>query len=115
LIPCKCNGIVTGEEDFVPYACSYEVPGDEDIYAKVKAEIGDDVPDGLVLQLVTRRGEGGLRHVTVWESKEQFERFQRERVGPAVGKVLAGMGITEAPPRPPVSELDLVDAIVAPA
>lgn len=93
------------------YACSYDVPGDEHIYARVKAEIGDDRPEGLILQLVSKLDAGGLRHINVWDSKQQWERFQQERVPPAVGKVLAGLGITKAPQRPTVTEMDLVDVI----
>lgn len=93
------------------YGCIYDVPGDENIYAKVKAEIGEDQPDGLVAQLVSKLESGGLRHITVWETKEQWEQFQAERVGPAVGRVLAGIGISEPPGRPVVTEMDLVDVI----
>ncbi len=91
------------------YACTFEVPGDEHIYGKVKAEIGEDQPDGLIAQLVFKLDAGGLRHIIVWESKEEWERFQAERVGPAVGRVLAGMGISDPPARPAVTEMDLVD------
>jgi hypothetical protein len=93
------------------YGCIYEVPGNESIYAKVKAEIGEDQPAGLVAQLVSKLESGGLRHITVWETKEQWERFQAERVGPAVGRVLAGMGISEPPGRPVVEEMELIDVI----
>ena len=93
------------------YGCTYDVPGDEHLYAKVKAEIGEDQPPGLVAQLVSKLETGGLRHIAVWESKEQWERFQAERVGPAVGKVLRGMGISDPPARPAVTEMDLVDVI----
>jgi hypothetical protein len=93
------------------FGCFYDVPGDEHIYAKVKAEIGDDRPEGLILQLVSKLYAGGLRHITVWDSKQQWERFQQECVAPAVGRVLAGLGISEAPQRPTVTEMDLVDVV----
>ena len=93
------------------YGCIYDVPGDEHIYARVKAEIGEDHPPGLVAQLVSKVETGGLRHITVWDSREQWERYQAERVGPAIGRVLAGTGVTEAPSRPHVTEMDLVDVI----
>jgi hypothetical protein len=96
----------------MPYACFYDVPGDEHIYEKVKAEIGEDQPDGLILQLVSKLDSGGLRHINVWESKQEWERFQRELVAPAVGRVLAGMGISDASARPTVTDMDLVDVIV---
>ena len=90
------------------YAFFYDVPGGEDLYRRVKAEIGDEPPKGLVLQLVARH-DGSLRHFNVWESKQDWERYRAERVGPAVGKVLATAGITERPPEPPEQRLDLVD------
>jgi hypothetical protein len=93
------------------YAFFYDVPGDEHIYRKVKAEIGEEQPKGLLVQVVTKRNEGGLRHFNVWESKEDWERFREERVEPAVGNVLATIGVTEAFPRPPEEEMDLIDVI----
>ena len=94
------------------YAFFYDVPADEHIYGKVKAEIGEEQPEGLLVQLVAKRDEGGgLRHFFVWESREDWERFQEERATPAVAKVLAGIGITEPPPPPPVEEMNLIDII----
>jgi hypothetical protein len=92
------------------YAFVYDVPGDEQIYQRVKSELGDETPKGLVVQIVVKR-EGGLRHIGVWESQDLFDRFQQERVGPAVGRVVASIGLTEPPARPPVEEMDLVDVI----
>jgi hypothetical protein len=93
------------------YAFFYDVPGDERMYGQVKAEIGEARPDGLIFQLVTKRHEGGLRHINVWDSKEDWLRFQEARVGPAVAKVLSRIGVTEAPPPPRVEEMDLVDVV----
>lgn len=95
------------------FGCLYDVPGNEDIYAKVKAEIGEDMPAGLVLQVVSKPPTGGLRHLMVWETKEQWEQFQAERVEPAVRNVLAGIGVTEAAPPPSIKELDLVDVVTS--
>jgi hypothetical protein len=53
----------------MPYAFFYDVPGTEDLYQRVKAEIGDEPPKGLVLHLVARH-DGMLRHFNVWDSKE---------------------------------------------
>lgn len=94
------------------YAFFYDVPGDEHIYGRVKAEIGEEQPKGLLVQLVAKRAEGGgLRHFNVWESKEDWERFREERVDPAVANVLATLGVMEAPPPPSVEEMDLIDVI----
>ncbi|CAN5573380.1 MAG: hypothetical protein ACR2MC_12695 [Actinomycetota bacterium] len=92
----------------MPYACFYDVPGDERMYAQVKAEIGKEQPKGLILHMVLKR-EDGLRHFEVWESRQEWERFQQERVAPAVAKMLAAVGVTEPPPRPEAQEMELVD------
>lgn len=92
------------------YAFSYEVPGDAGIYQRVKAAVGDEPAKGLVVQMVVKRDDG-LRHVGVWESKELFDRFQQERVGPAVAGVLASIGVNERPSPPEIEELALVDII----
>ncbi len=95
----------------MPYAFQYEVPADEEFYRRVAAEIGSDQPKGLVAHLVVK-GDRGLRHIGVWESKEDWERFRSQRVDPALEKVFAASGVTDLPPRPPEEELDLVDALV---
>jgi hypothetical protein len=94
----------------IVYAISYDVPADEGIYQRVKAAMGDEPAKGLIVQMVVKR-DGGLRHFGVWESKELFDRFQQERVSPAVGRVLASIGVNEPPARPEIEELALVDVI----
>ncbi len=47
----------------------------------------------------------------VWDSREAWERFQRDRLGPALGRVLSSMGVHEPPPRPEPDELQLVDVV----
>jgi hypothetical protein len=94
----------------IVYAFSYDVPGDPGIYQRVKAAIGDEPAKGLIVQMVVKRDQG-LRHVGVWESKELFDRFQQERVGPAVAETLTSIGVTEPPRRPEIEELALVDVI----
>ena len=92
------------------YAFYYDVPGTEDLYRRVKAEIGDEPPKGLLVQLVVR-SEGGLRHLNVWESQADWERYRNERIGPAVGKVLAAAGITEPASAPVERPLEVVDVV----
>ena len=93
------------------YACQYDVPADEQFYRRVMAEIGDEQPKGLVAHLVVKRDQG-LRHIEVWDSKDDWERFRTERVDPALDRVFAAAGFAGRPPRPPEQELDLVDALV---
>jgi hypothetical protein len=90
------------------YAFYYDVPGTEELYQRIKAEIGDEPPKGQVLHLIVKH-DGGLRHFNVWGSRQDWERHRRERIGPAVGKVLAAAGIAERPPEPVEQQLDVVD------
>jgi len=90
------------------YAFQYEIPADERMYRQVRAGIGDEQPKGLVAHLVVEV-EGGLRHIDVWDSQEDWQHFHDERVEPAVHAVLSAAGFTEMPPDPPVQELKLID------
>jgi len=90
------------------YALSYDVPADEKMYRQVQALIGDEQPEGLVVNLVVHT-DGGLRHIGVWNSEADWQRFHNERVEPAVHTVLRAVGFSEMPPDPPVQELQLVD------
>jgi hypothetical protein len=63
-------------------------------------------------QLVTKT-DGGLRHLNVWESRQDWERYRDERVGPTVGRVLAAAGIDRRPPEPDEQRLDVVDVVTA--
>jgi hypothetical protein len=92
------------------YAFFYDVPGTEELYQRIKAEIGEAPPKGLLVQLVVKH-DGGLRHFNVWESRQDWERYRHERVGPAVGKVLAAAGVTGQPPEPFQQQLEVVDVL----
>jgi hypothetical protein len=92
----------------VSYAFYYDVPGDEALYQRVKDRIGQEAAAGQLLHLVTKI-DGGLRHVNVWQTKDDWQRYQRERVGPAVGAVLAASGIPASGAPPLEQELHLVD------
>jgi hypothetical protein len=90
------------------YAMLYDVPADEEMYRQVNAAIGDEKPDGLVVHLVLQ-ADTGLRHIDVWDSQQDWQRFRDDRLEPAVHAVLTAAGLTEMPPAPPVQEFKLVD------
>jgi hypothetical protein len=92
----------------MPCALVYDVPADPATYRRVRALIGDDVPDGLIAHTVVAVASG-LRHFGVWESRAHFDRFELERAQPAVHAVLRELGLTVMPPHPPVQEVELVD------
>jgi hypothetical protein len=90
------------------YALEFEVPGDEHLYEQVKLAIGAEPVPGLLVHLVVKT-TGGLRHIEVWTSPEEHDRFHRERVEPAVQMVLRSIGLTDPPPLHDHDELDLID------
>ena len=97
----------------MPYAVSYTVPAPEPVYWRVKEAMGPEPAEGMIALLVMR-AENGLRHIAVWEDRESWDRFQRERVTPAVAQTLAQLGRAAEPPTPPaMDELALVDVMTA--
>jgi hypothetical protein len=92
----------------VTYAFYYDVPGDETMYQQVKDRLGPEVADGLNVHLVTKI-DGGLRHLNVWRTAEDWQRYQRERVAPAVRAVLSAAGVPTPGGAPIEHELHLGD------
>jgi hypothetical protein len=90
------------------YAMLYDVPADEEMYRRVNKAIGDEMPEGLVVHLVLG-AESGLRHIEVWDSQQDWQRFHDERLEPAIHAVLTESGLTEMPSGPRVQEFKLVD------
>lgn len=96
----------------MPYAFEQEVPIGEEVYRKIMERMGGAPLEGLIVHLVTRAGEGRLRYVDVWESKEACERAFEQRIHPAVSETFREIGFR---PRgePPRRELELVDVLGA--
>jgi hypothetical protein len=55
-------------------------------------------PPGMIVHTAGATEGGGFRVFDVWESKADYELFERERLMPAVQAVMAGH---EGPPPPP--------------
>ena len=49
----------------------------------------DEAPEGLIVHS-SGRGEQGYYVYDIWESREAFERFMEEKLGPAIGEVMGG-------------------------
>lgn len=90
------------------YALAYEVPSDERLYRRIKEQLGP-APAAMRLQLVVKT-DAGLRHIFVWDSRQEWETFRDEAVRPAVNAVLAEIGVP-APPPPAEEELQVVDVM----
>jgi hypothetical protein len=62
------------------------------IHAELKRRAGDSM-DGLLVH-IGRPTSTGFQIVEVWESKEDFDRYDRELIGPVVAELSGG----QAPP-----------------
>jgi hypothetical protein len=93
------------------YAFTYEVPITAGIYARIKDGIGPQRPAGLIAHLAYRT-ESGLRYVEVWQAKDDWEAFERDRLHPVVHPLLQEM-LGFVPPEPPRTVLEIVDAWTA--
>jgi hypothetical protein len=72
-----------------------------------RAMPGDQLPDGCKLH-IAGPVEQGWRVITVWESRESFDRFREEKLLPAIREV-AG----EAPPAAAEPEISPVHKLIA--
>jgi hypothetical protein len=73
------------------YAYCLDMPGStEEIATQVDAEVGPEPVAGLVAH-VSGPSSDGWRIIDIWESEHDQQRFQAERLGPAVAKVTAGL------------------------
>lgn len=66
-------------------------------YDALNEKMGNtDTPEGLIVHTVTPMDGGGIRVMDVWESQEQLERFEEERIMPAAREI---WGEPSGPPR----------------
>jgi len=61
--------------------------GSQEIYDKVRAQLGLDAPAGGVFHAAGPGPAGGWRVLEVWESEEDARRFREERLLPAFDAV----------------------------
>jgi hypothetical protein len=47
-----------------------------------------DPPSGMIVHTAGAKEGGGFRIFDVWENREDFERFQEDRLGPIVSEVV---------------------------
>jgi hypothetical protein len=78
----------------------------------VSADIGaaDNPPDGLIVHIATETA-GGVHIVDIWESQEHYDKFNAERLGPAVGRRMAAMGMPMDGPPPPSTITEAFDLV----
>ena len=70
-------------------------------YDQLNAEMPDD-PSGLILHTASRT-DGGMRIIDVWQSEDDYRRFEREQLMPAMGRL--GWPAPDTPP--PTQEFEV--------
>jgi hypothetical protein len=98
-----------GSETTMPYAFIQDVPANEEMYEKIRARLGLEPPKGLITH-VAYKLDPGLRYVDVWETEEDWRRFQEETLEPAVAEVLGSYGLPHDHSLVTISEIEAVDA-----
>ncbi|PWW25144.1 hypothetical protein JD79_04340 [Geodermatophilus normandii] len=77
------------EDASAPVEEPYDVVELYDTVHRLHLERTGGEVDGRLVQLAWATADG-LREVAVWESREQYDRYGREGIGPLVAEVLAG-------------------------
>jgi hypothetical protein len=70
------------------YAVVRDTPQSWEEFLRLEAELGADVPDGLVIRVAGRTAEG-VRAIEIWRDEGELDRYERERLRPAQGRVPA--------------------------
>lgn len=94
----------------MPFAFIQDVPANAEMYGKIRAELGDAPPEGLIAHIVQELDAGGLRYTDVWASRELWDTFRNVTLEPVVTGVLAGYGIPHNDEDISVEEITVLDA-----
>ncbi|MBK5288328.1 MAG: hypothetical protein JJE46_07665 [Acidimicrobiia bacterium] len=90
------------------YAFIQDVPIDAVAYERIRTELGDERPEGMVTHLAIERPEGGLRYIDVWESEADWQRFVEERLHPVVHRMLAEVFGENLPEEPALEAISVL-------
>jgi hypothetical protein len=94
------------------YSFIEDVPANADLYAKVRAGLGPETPQGLVVHLAIET-EGGLRYVDVWEREQDWTAFRDGRLNPVLRDVLSSYGINVDTAEVTRESVNVIDAWLA--
>lgn len=67
--------------------------------------VKDDLPDGLIVHSAGTLDGGGFRIFDIWETREHYERFHRDRLMPAIQQVIAASDTNPPPPTTTIYDL----------
>jgi hypothetical protein len=90
------------------FAFTQDVPIDDAFYARIRAGLGDEPPEGLVVHLALENPDGGLRYVDIWESEQAWSRFVDDRLHPVVHGLLRDLFGDTPPPEPELTPISVV-------
>ena len=97
----------------MPFGIVFDVPAPVEVYDAVHAEVlrraGSSV-DGLLVH-VGRPTDRGFQVLEVWESRDQWQRYNDELIGPVMADVAGGQA---PPPGEPAGEEFDVRGLVIP-
>ena len=95
------------------YGVVYTVPAPIEMYDAVHAEmlarVGTDI-DGLLMH-VGRAAEDGFEVVEVWESRDHYDRYNRELVEPLIAE-LAGAVAPSSPGTQQIEEFEVRGLVI---
>jgi hypothetical protein len=70
----------------VPYAIVRDTPSSWDDYRRLAVELGAELPSGLLIHVAGPTSEG-VREIEIWRSQQDLERFERDRLRPALARI----------------------------
>ena len=89
-------------------------PGTENYDAITsRLDAANDPPDGLIAHTAGHDGNGVWRIFDIWETREQAERFQQERLMPIVREMMEQRGPEEMP-QPDVMDMYEIHDLIRP-
>jgi hypothetical protein len=94
----------------MPYGFVQDVPLPIEAYVAMHAEIGRRAAgrvEGLLFHVARATG-AGFQIIEVWDSKEQFQRYDAEIIRPVVAEMSGG----QTPPEPATEEFEPLGLIV---
>jgi hypothetical protein len=83
------------------FIMDFPLPAEE--YDRLDSAVGPN-PEGLLVHIAVKSGDG-MKIIDVWESKEAFERFERDVIMPATEQ--AGTAAAEGAGGPPREEFEV--------
>ena len=93
------------------YAYIRKAPFDLETHRAVRQQVGPEAPAGLLVHMVFLRG-GELEFIDVWESEQDWERFESKSLGPVIQAMQTQSRAEAAPTGSSSTQIEVVDLLV---